>query len=158
MWIWQLRYHHGEKKTLLGLKLKPDKCFKWTTGALSAALWHPQPEQMLLRSLMGTSTSRHMSAQSRHCSARPFSHLHSPAFLAFLSSLPLHLTCCTELRDQLGATERSHHWSEHCEDLIQCVSRLRGAVPSAGFLEMLGKLVFLCNCYKMLAYVRSCIE
>lgn len=77
-----------------------------------------------------------MSTQSRHCSTRPLSHLHSPAFLAFLSSLPLHLTCCAELRDQLGATERSHHWSERCEDLIKCVSHLRGAVLTAGFLEI----------------------
>lgn len=70
-----------------------------------------------------------MSTQSKHCSTLLFSHLHSPAFLAFLSSLPLHLTCCAELRDQLGATECSHHRSEHCKGLIRCVSHLRGAQP-----------------------------
>ncbi len=70
-----------------------------------------------------------MSTQSKHCSTLLFSHLHSLAFWAFLSSLPLHLTCCAELRDQLGETECSHRRSEHCEGLIRCVSHLRGAQP-----------------------------
>lgn len=45
--------------------------FTWQmndNGALPAVLWHPEPEQTLLRSLMGTSTSRHKSTQSHHCS------------------------------------------------------------------------------------------
>lgn len=104
-----------------------------------------------------------MSTQSNHCSTLLFSHLHSPAFFAFLSSLPLHLTCYAELRDQLGATERSHRRSERCEDLIKCVSHLRGAqllfrlvvfqrlVSSA--IEPIDKCLFLCNHRRMLAHV-----
>lgn len=98
----------------------------------------------------------------QYCFTLLFSHLHSPAFSAFLSPLPLHLTCCAELRDQLGATECSHRLSDHCADLIRCVSHLRGAQPPFQ-LVVFYRLVlsstepvadsFLCNCWTLLAYV-----
>ena len=53
----------------------------------------------------------------------------SPAFFKFLSSLPLHLTCCVESRRQLSLGE-TYAWPNRLARApIKCVSHLRRTQP-----------------------------
>ena len=66
----------------------------------------------------------------------------SPAFFTFLSSLPLHLTCCVESRRQLGLGE-TYAWPNRLARApIECVSHLRRTQPPCqvgGFRGKIGR-------------------